>query len=129
MLFSQLSLPAPLQQALEALAFSEATQIQAEAIPLVLSGVDLMASAQTGTGKTAAFALPILAKLMGLAQAEGSDKQPRALVLVPTRELALQVHQGISDFARFTSLSAGLVYGGVSIEAQCQQLEIGRAHV
>ncbi|QYJ92833.1 DEAD/DEAH box helicase [Shewanella spartinae] len=125
MLFSQLSLPQPLQQALEALAFSEATQIQAEAIPLVLSGVDLMASAQTGTGKTAAFALPILAKLMGLAQAEGSDKQPRALVLVPTRELALQVHQGISDLARFTSLSAGLVYGGVSIEAQCQQLAAG----
>ncbi|QYJ91068.1 DEAD/DEAH box helicase [Shewanella halotolerans] len=125
MLFSQLSLPAPLQQALEALAFREATQIQAEAIPLVRSGVDLMASAQTGTGKTAAFALPILANLMGQAQVEVSDKQPRALVLVPTRELALQVHQGISDLARFTCLSAGLVYGGVSIEAQCQQLAAG----
>ncbi|KIO37664.1 DEAD/DEAH box helicase [Shewanella sp. cp20] len=125
MLFSQLSLPAPLQQALEALAFREATQIQAEAIPLVLGGGDLMASAQTGTGKTAAFALPILAHLLEQAGEGISPVSPKALVLVPTRELAVQVHQGIVDLARFTSLSAGLVYGGVSIDAQCQQLANG----
>ncbi|CAM4118411.1 DEAD/DEAH box helicase [Shewanella aquimarina] len=125
MLFSQLSLPAPLQQALEALAFREATQIQAEAIPLVLGGGDLMASAQTGTGKTAAFALPILAHLLEQEGEGASPVSPKALVLVPTRELAVQVHQGIVDLARFTSLSAGLVYGGVSIDAQCQQLAKG----
>ena len=125
MLFSQLSLPAPLQQALEALAFREATQIQAEAIPLVLGGGDLMASAQTGTGKTAAFALPILAHLLEQAGEGTSPVSPKALVLVPTRELAVQVHQGIVALARFTSLSAGLVYGGVSIDAQCQQLAKG----
>ena len=125
MLFSQLSLPAPLQQALEALAFHEATQIQVEAIPLVLGGGDLMASAQTGTGKTAAFALPILAHLLEQEGEGTSPVSPKALVLVPTRELAVQVHQGIVDLARFTSLSAGLVYGGVSIEAQCQQLAKG----
>ncbi|MCG9747320.1 DEAD/DEAH box helicase [Shewanella sp. Isolate8] len=125
MLFSQLSLPAPLQQALEALAFSEATQIQAEAIPLVLGGGDLMASAQTGTGKTVAFALPILAHLLEQEGEGASPVSPKALVLVPTRELAVQAHQGIVDLARFTSLSAGLVYGGVSIDAQCQQLAKG----
>ncbi|MCG9721017.1 DEAD/DEAH box helicase [Shewanella sp. Isolate7] len=125
MLFSQLSLPAPLQQALEALAFREATQIQAEAIPLVLGGGDLMASAQTGTGKTAAFALPILAHLLEQEGEGTSPVSPKALVLVPTRELAVQVHQGIVALARFTSLSAGLVYGGVSIDAQCQQLAKG----
>lgn len=122
MLFSQMSLPAPLQQALSSLAFEQATPIQAQAIPLILAGEDLLASAQTGTGKTAAFALPLLAIL---SQTPSQAQSPKALVLVPTRELALQVHQSIQALGQFTSLSAVVIYGGVSIEAQCQQLSAG----
>jgi ATP-dependent RNA helicase RhlE len=93
------------------------TPIQLRAIPLILAGQDVIGSAQTGTGKTAAFALPILAKL------EHHQPQPRLLVLEPTRELAAQVETAIRDFARFTDLQVAVVFGGVGYGRQLDELK------
>jgi ATP-dependent RNA helicase RhlE len=95
------------------------TPIQLRGIPLVLAGRDIIGSAQTGTGKTAAFALPILTKLGRHAPG------PRALILEPTRELAAQVETAIRDFARFTNLNVAVVYGGVGYGRQMDALKAG----
>jgi ATP-dependent RNA helicase RhlE len=95
------------------------TPIQLRGIPLVLAGRDIIGSAQTGTGKTAAFALPILTKL------DRHAPGPRALILEPTRELAAQVETAIRDFARFTDLKVTVVYGGVGYGRQLDELRAG----
>src|SRR3954462_7829570 len=105
--FSKLGLPAPLINGVKAMGYVDPTPIQLRAIPAVLSGGDLIASAQTGTGKTAAFALPILTRLGKHAA------RPRVLVLDPTRELAAQVETAFRDFARHTDLRTVAVFGGV----------------
>ncbi|MCE9679116.1 DEAD/DEAH box helicase [Shewanella sp. AS1] len=129
MQFTQLGLSQPLLAGLAQLGFEHATPIQASAIPVILAGEDLLASAQTGTGKTAAFALPLLQRLIETSGEQASLTSPiravRALILVPTRELALQVHGSLQALARFTSLRSGLVYGGVSIAAQQAELALG----
>ena len=99
--------------------YIEPTPIQLRAIPLILAGQDVIGSAQTGTGKTAAFALPILSKL---GQHTGHS---RVLVLEPTRELAAQVETAIRDFARFTNLNVAVVFGGVGYERQKQAMRDG----
>ena len=99
--------------------YVEPTPIQLRAIPLILSGQDVIGSAQTGTGKTAAFALPILSKL------EHHSRETRLLVLEPTRELAAQVETAIRDFARFTDLRVAVVFGGVGYGAQNEALRKG----
>jgi len=103
------------------------TPVQAQAIPLVLAGRDLMAGAQTGTGKTAAFALPTLQRLAPFASASASPaRHPvRALVLTPTRELAIQVHESFRDYGRHLPLRSALVYGGVDMDAQIAELRRG----
>ena len=110
--FAALGLPAPLVKGVRAAGYTSPTPIQAKAIPIVLSGKDLIAAAQTGTGKTAAFILPILAHLL-----KGGQRL-RALVLTPTRELAAQIETNARDYARFTDLSIGVVFGGVPIPPQ-----------
>ena len=110
--FAALGLPAALVKGVRAAGYTQPTPIQAKAIPLILTGRDLIGGAQTGTGKTAAFILPILARLM-----EGGQRL-RALVLTPTRELAAQVETNARDYARFTDLKIGVVYGGVPIGPQ-----------
>lgn len=106
-------------QGVKAMGYVEPTPIQLRAIPLILSGKDVIGSAQTGTGKTAAFALPILSQLGG--------HQPHASVLVlePTRELAAQVETAFRDFARFTNLKIAVVFGGVGYGAQREALHKG----
>src|SRR5512141_2971302 len=99
--------------------YIEPTPIQLRAIPLILSGTDVIGSAQTGTGKTAAFALPILSQLGH----HGTD--PRLLVLEPTRELAAQVETAFRDFARFTDLHVAVVFGGVGYGLQREALRKG----
>jgi ATP-dependent RNA helicase RhlE len=99
--------------------YTDPTPIQLRAIPVVLSGRDLIASAQTGTGKTAAFALPILSKLGSHARA------PRVLILEPTRELAAQVETAFRDFARFTDIRTVALFGGVGYGAQRAELKRG----
>src|SRR5678809_1753216 len=106
--FSGLKLHATLLQGLKDLGFRRPTPIQAEAIPPALEGRDLLASAMTGSGKTAAFLLPILHKLIG--RPRGAT---RALVLTPTRELAAQILGDLNDLAVHTPMTAAAVYGGV----------------
>src|SRR5213083_1995084 len=118
--FASLGLAPELVRAVADEGYTEPTPIQQEAIPLALGGRDLIGSAQTGTGKTAAFMLPILQRL-----APGLRHTLRALILVPTRELAEQVLQSALAYGRHTRLSAAAVYGGVGLEPQTQALRRG----
>ena len=120
MLFKELKLDPRLLEAIEKSGFTEPTDIQRKAIPVVLSGADLMASAQTGTGKTAAFVLPALQHLLRRSKKSGIG--PRVLVLTPTRELAMQIDQNIRQFSRFSKISTGSIIGGMSYSPQLKML-------
>ena len=117
--FSNLGLSGAMVDGVKAMGYVEPTPIQLRAIPLILAGQDVIGSAQTGTGKTAAFALPILSKL---AQ---HGPGPRVLILEPTRELAAQVETAVRDFARFTNMRIAVVYGGVGYGRQTDALRSG----
>jgi ATP-dependent RNA helicase RhlE len=120
MSFSSLGLSAELLRAVSDQGYDAPTPIQAQAIPVVLEGRDLMATAQTGTGKTAAFTLPLLQKL-----STGPKGRVRALVLTPTRELAQQVSDSVRTYGRHLQLRSAEVYGGVNINPQMKQLRAG----
>jgi ATP-dependent RNA helicase RhlE len=124
MTFASLGLIEPLLRALDALGYQTPTPVQAQAIPPVLAGRDLMAAAQTGTGKTAGFALPLLQRLT-MEGPKVSANSVRALILVPTRELAEQVHANIAQYAEHLPLATYAVYGGVSINPQMMKLRRG----
>ena len=117
----------PLLQAVKDLGYEQPSPIQEQAIPLVLEGRDLMAGAQTGTGKTAAFALPTLQRLAPLASTSASPaRHPiRVLVLAPTRELAIQVEESFRDYGKHLPLRSAIVYGGSDMNAQIQALRRG----
>ncbi|MDJ0696666.1 MAG: DEAD/DEAH box helicase [Mastigocoleus sp. MO_167.B18] len=117
--FQELGLSESRIQQVEKLGFSEPTNIQAQAIPHLLSGRDVVGQSQTGTGKTAAFSLPILDRI------DTSQKVVQALVLAPTRELAIQVHSAVSEFIGNQRLRALAIYGGQSIDRQILQLKRG----
>jgi len=119
MAFLKLGLSPATLEGVRAAGYITPTPIQLRGIPLVLAGRDIIGSAQTGTGKTAAFALPILTKL------DRHAPGPRALILEPTRELAAQVETAIRDFARFTNLKVSVVYGGVGYGRQLDDLRAG----
>jgi ATP-dependent RNA helicase RhlE len=119
MAFSKLGLSPATLEGVRAAGYITPTPIQLRGIPLILAGRDIIGSAQTGTGKTAAFALPILTKL------DRHAPGPRALILEPTRELAAQVETAIRDFARFTNLKVTVVYGGVGYGRQLDELRAG----
>ena len=121
--FASLGLSEPLTRAVEEKGYTTPTPIQLKALPAVLAGKDVMAAAQTGTGKTAAFTLPLLQRLAGGPKAKGNHI--RALVLAPTRELAIQVAQSITDYSKHLSLSSEVVYGGVKINPQMMKLRRG----
>ncbi|MDY6905932.1 MAG: DEAD/DEAH box helicase [Thermodesulfobacteriota bacterium] len=103
--------------------YTDPTPIQTKAIPLIMKNRDVMGLAQTGTGKTAAFVLPILHRLLAHAPAKNTKSCPRALILTPTRELAEQIHQAIRDLGRKTGIRSATVYGGVNIGPQIQALK------
>ncbi|MDO6390329.1 DEAD/DEAH box helicase [Pontibacter sp. BT731] len=123
MTFKDLYLISPILQALEEAGYSQPTPIQRQAIPEVLRGRDLLATAQTGTGKTAAFAIPLLQLLHG--QAIPAPRTIRALVLTPTRELASQVSDSFATYGRYTDLKHLVVYGGVPYKVQTDALQAG----
>jgi len=125
--FSNLSLAEPLARAVADMGYEQMTPIQAQAIPVVLTGKDVMGAAQTGTGKTAAFSLPLLQRLL---KHENSSTSParhpvRALVLLPTRELADQVAQQIKLYAKHTNLRSAVVFGGIDMKPQTAELKKG----
>ena len=120
MTFAELELSPRLSAGVRALGYQEPTPIQQQSIPPILAGRDVMGMAQTGTGKTAAFALPILQRLE-----QGPRHRVRALVIAPTRELAEQIHQSFEDLGRQTSLRSVAVYGGVGFGPQVQALRAG----
>jgi ATP-dependent RNA helicase RhlE len=119
MSFQDLGLLEPVVHGVQSLGFSDPTPIQERCIPLILQGRDVVGSAQTGTGKTAAYALPILTRLK---QRTGV---PRCLILEPTRELAVQVETAIQHYARFSDIEIGVFYGGVGYQRQKQLLGFG----
>ena len=124
MKFSEMPLMAPLQRALVDAGYESPTPIQEQAIPLILAGHDLLGVAQTGTGKTAAFCLPIL-HLLAANNVRKEPKCPRVLILTPTRELAIQIHQNLLTYSSHLKLKHAVVYGGVGQGNQARDLSNG----
>jgi len=123
MSFSTLGLSDPILKAISDAGYRQPTDIQKEAIPIILSGQDVLAAAQTGTGKTASFVLPMLQKLA--VEGELRGRSIRALILAPTRELAVQVEANVVEYAKYLELSSMVVYGGTDVEPQKERLREG----
>jgi len=122
MSFEKLGLTAELLRAVSDKGYSKPTPIQQQAIPLILEGRDLMGGAQTGTGKTAGFTLPLLQRLAEKSHTGKGRRPVRALILTPTRELAAQVHESVQTYGRHLHLKSAVIFGGVSINPQKQKL-------
>ena len=122
MLFNQLGLSAELLRAIDEKGYQEVTPIQQKSIPLILDGHDILAGAQTGTGKTAGFALPLLQRLQF---SPHNRRSVRALILTPTRELAAQVGESVRDYGRHLPFRTAVIFGGVSINTQFSKLRKG----
>ena len=123
MLFSELGLRTELLRAVEQNGYREATPIQQQAIPLILTGADVLAGAQTGTGKTAGFTLPLLERVH---QTRCTRPAPhRALILVPTRELAAQVSESVRTYGRYMGFKSAAIFGGVSQRTQIDKIRNG----
>ncbi|KAB0556818.1 DEAD/DEAH box helicase, partial [Pseudomonas palleroniana] len=129
MSFASLGLSEALVGAIEAAGYTQPTPVQQRAIPAVLQGRDLMVAAQTGTGKTGGFALPILERLFPNGHPDKSQRhgprQPRVLVLTPTRELAAQVHESFKVYARDLKFVSACIFGGVGMNPQVQAMSRG----
>ena len=133
MKFSEFEFSETIQHAIDASGYCDATPIQIAAIPVILAGKDILAGARTGTGKTAAFALPLLQKLLveneALADGGGCEnktkKTLKILVLAPTRELAQQVNDSFKRYAKGSGFRSAVVYGGVGIKSQIDQISKG----
>jgi ATP-dependent RNA helicase RhlE len=125
MSFDSLGLSSALLRALNDQGYTEPTPIQSAAIPTVLAGRDILAGAQTGTGKTAAFALPLLERLFANAPAHTAKRKTRALILTPTRELAAQVHESVRTYAKHLRVFSTAIFGGMSMGPQMDALRRG----
>ncbi len=125
MKFTELGLCDPILDAIDLQGYDEPSPIQAKAIPHVIEGKDVMAAAQTGTGKTAGFTLPILHRLSSTPKPSGNGNQARALVLTPTRELAAQVAASVETYGQNLKIKSAVVFGGVKINPQMQKLRGG----
>jgi ATP-dependent RNA helicase RhlE len=123
MQFTDLGVHDIIIKSLQEKGYSEATPIQQEAIPILLQGYDLLGCAQTGTGKTAAFAIPIIQHLYSAQQHEGKKRVLTTLVLTPTRELAIQIAESFKDYGKHTGLKHTVIFGGVSQHSQVQALQ------
>ena len=120
--FASLGLAEPLLRAIADTGYTEPTPIQVQAIPMVIEGTDLLAAAQTGTGKTAGFALPLLHRLAATPPEQAANGRPRCLILAPTRELAAQVEQAVQVYGKHLPLTSMVMFGGVSINPQIERL-------
>lgn len=117
-----MDLIAPLLKAIQEIGYNEPTAIQQQAIPVLLTGKDIIGCAQTGTGKTAAFAIPLLQKI---AQSGPTDNKTQALILVPTRELAIQIGQSLDAYSKYLQIKHTVIFGGVSQHKQVESLKKG----
>lgn len=124
MTFKELNISEPILKALAKKEYLSPTPIQEKAIPIVLKGTDLLGIAQTGTGKTAAFAIPIIQQLC-IKKTDGEKKQIKALILTPTRELAIQIDDCFKDYAQYTDLRHTVIFGGVNQNPQINRLRKG----
>lgn len=124
MTFHNLGLSSDLLRAVADQSYTEPTPIQQQAIPAILQGQDVFASAQTGTGKTAGFTLPLLQRL-NIGHPSKEHRAPRALILTPTRELAAQVSDSVRTYGKYLSLRSAVIYGGIAIKPQIQTLRRG----
>lgn len=122
MTFKDLNITEPILKAIEEKGYTEPTPIQVKAIPAALAGKDILGCAQTGTGKTAAFAIPIIQHLQA---DKGQCKGIKALILTPTRELALQISECVEDYAKYTHVRHGVIFGGVNQRSQVNMLHKG----
>ncbi len=120
MIFKQLKLNEKILRAIELEGYKKPSEIQEKAIPIIMSGRDLLAGAQTGTGKTAAFALPLINNLL-----QNNNKNIKVLVIVPTRELAIQVRDNFRSYAINTNLKCSVIFGGVNQASQVAVLKKG----
>ena len=126
MTFEDLNLITPILKAVKAKGYTEPTPIQAKAIPLILKEKDVLGCAQTGTGKTAAFAIPIIQLIQKLDDQRNGKRMPiRALIVTPTRELAIQIEENIDAYSRHTNIRQAVIFGGVSQHSQVQKLKQG----
>ena len=127
MKFETLGLSSPILNAITECGYQQLTQVQEKVIPHAIEGKDIMACAQSGTGKTASFALPVLEKLAAESLANDSNNKPilRALVMTPTRELAIQVCENIQKYSQFLPLKTLAVYGGANMNPQRKGVEQG----
>ncbi|MFT5572143.1 MAG: ATP-dependent RNA helicase RhlE [Cryomorphaceae bacterium] len=125
MKFTDLGLSQPILDAIELQGYSEPSPIQQKAIPEVLLGKDVMAAAQTGTGKTAGFTLPILHRLSNTSKPQSAGNQARCLIITPTRELAAQIHASVETYGQNLKIKSAVVFGGVKINPQMQRLRGG----
>ncbi|WP_152287419.1 DEAD/DEAH box helicase [Flavicella marina] len=125
MTFKDLEIVAPIQKALDSKGYTHPTPIQQQAIPLLLEGQDLLGCAQTGTGKTAAFAIPIIQKLFNSSNTKKRPKRIKALVVTPTRELAIQIEENFEEYSKHTHLKNTVIFGGVKQGTQVNRLKQG----
>lgn len=123
--FENLNINSPILKALEVKGYTVPTPIQEQAIPIILESKDLLGCAQTGTGKTAAFAIPILQILYNEEKSKGETRKIRSLILTPTRELAIQIGESFEAYGKYTGLKYTVVFGGVSQEPQTRALKSG----
>ncbi|MEG1999012.1 MAG: DEAD/DEAH box helicase, partial [Bacteroidales bacterium] len=125
MTFKELNISEPILRALADKKYETPTPIQQQAIPVAMSGKDMLGVAQTGTGKTAAFAIPIIEHLSSAYNENRGKRQIKALVLTPTRELAIQIEEAFADYGKYSGLKHTVVYGGVSQKPQTDKLSRG----
>ena len=125
MLFTELGLSDSILRAIEEHGYTTPTPIQAKSIPAVLKGGDLLAAAQTGTGKTAGFTLPILQRLISNAKPASGKRQLKVLILTPTRELAAQVQESVVTYGKYTGLKSTVIFGGVGANPQIRAIQAG----
>jgi len=125
MSFLSLGLLPEITRAVSERGYDQPTPIQAQAIPAVMTGGDLLGGAQTGTGKTAGFVLPILHRLMQTPTPKASPQHIRVLILTPTRELAAQVEESVKLYGKYLPLKSMVMFGGVNIKGQLRDLRAG----
>src|SRR4051812_23058384 len=122
MQFQSLNIIEPILKSLKEEGYTTPTPIQAQSIPIILQGTDLLGCAQTGTGKTAAFAIPILQLLSASKAAHGGKRKVRSLIVTPTRELAIQIGDSLNAYGRHTGLTSTVIFGGVNQNSQTNAL-------